>query len=401
MKGEGAPETRVSEPPTIVQSTAEAAPDPSPTSADTTVTDLPGGGELASLASLDDADGARAWFNARLHAFATALSHDQAGRLRPETERQALAQAARDMVERLVSRRPAGAASDWPAEATLQPGQLLANTFHVRALIARGGVGEVYRVRHRDLRTEHAVKILQPQHMLDTTLASMLMDEGRILLRLRHPGVVAGHGLIRDGDGRLLMVMEFVRGSTLAARLRDGPLDAAELTALATGLLTALGGLHGEGVVHGDLSPDNIMLEEDRCAAPKLIDFGVAHIIGPADEAAILVDFAGKFSWVSPEQLRGAGQAIDGRSDLYSLGLVLAAASRGRKLDMGSDHGTATAARRGAPALDGVPPAWAAILQCLLAPSPDQRPPNAAAAMALLTGCKPVRRSLLAMLRRG
>ncbi len=387
--------------PTIVQSHPRAMADRDEATTVALAEDIPGGNDLASLATLDDAEGARAWFNTRLQAFATTLSHDQAGRLRPEVERHALGQAARDMIERLVSRTPAGPVADWPAEATLQPGQLLANTFYVRALIARGGVGEIYRVRHRDLRTEHAIKILQPRHTLDTTLASMLMDEGRILLRIRHPGIVAGHGLIRDGDGRLLMVMEFVRGSTLATRLRDGPLASAELAALATGLLAALGALHGDGVVHGDLSPDNIMLEDERCATPKLIDFGLAQASGPADETAILVDFAGKYSWVSPEQLRGAGQAVDGRSDLYSLGLVLAAAARGRKLEMGSDRATAVAARGQIPVLDGVPAVLAEVIGALLAPNPADRPANAAAVASRLQGRPPVKPGWLPRLRRG
>ena len=362
----------------------------SPADFDAPYLEAPGAAELVSMATLDDADGARAWFNGRLSAFSAALSHDQAGRLRSPVERQALGDAARDMIERLVSRTPgASVAADWPTDATLQPGQLLANTFYVRALIARGGVGEIYRVRHRDLRTEHAIKILQPQHTLNPILVGMLLDEGRCLLRLRQAGVVAGHGLIRDADGRLLMVMEFVRGSTLAARLRDGPLAAAELSALATALLQTLTGLHAEGIVHGDLSPDNIMLESDSCSDPKIIDFGLAQRVGEAEDTAALVDFAGKFSWVSPEQLLGSPHALDDRSDLYSLGLVLAAASRGRRLDMGSDHASATAARAETPALEGVPLPWAGLIRSLLQPRPEDRPANAAAALAELAGKAP------------
>ena len=359
---------------------------------------MPGAAELLSLATLNDAEGARAWFNGRLRAFAIALSHDQAGKLRPDVERQALGQAARDMIERLVSRTPSGPAPEWPAEATLQPGQLLANTYYVRALIARGGVGEIYRVRHRDLRTEHAIKILQPQHTLNTTLVAMLLDEGRHLLRIRQPGVVAGHGLIRDADGRVLIVMEFIRGSTLAARMRDGPLGAAELSALAGALLRALSALHASGVVHGDLSPDNIMLAGDRCAEPRLIDFGVAQAVGAEEDASLLVDFAGKYSWVSPEQLLGNARAIDGRSDLYSLALVLAAASRGRRLEMGSDRDSAVAARATPPSLEGVPPDWTRVLQPMLAPRPQDRPATADAVLTLIGGA-PMQRNWFARLR--
>ena len=373
--------------PTVVQ--ARPPPDEP-----TTVARLPadaGAEDLVTGATLDDADGARAWFTGRLSAFAQALSHDKAGRLRPDVERMALGEAARDMIERLVSRTAAGPQPDWPADATLQPGQLLANTFYVRALVARGGVGEIYRVRHRDLRTEHAIKILRPQHTLNATLVSMLMDEGRHLLQIRHAGVVAGHGLIRDADGRLLMLMEFVRGSTLAARLRDGPLSESELSALATTLLGALTAVHAGGLVHGDLSPDNVMLEGDQCGAAKIIDFGVARRMDAPEDSAVLVDFAGKFSWVSPEQLRGSDQALDGRSDLYSLGLVLAAAARGRQLDMGHDRASAIAVRTAVPALSDIPPGWLRLIQALLAPAPGDRPATAAAALAQLEPV-PVRR---------
>ena len=371
-----------------------------PASAERPADSLPaiaGAAELVSLATLDDEQAGRTWFEGRLHAFAAALLHDQSGARRGDVERRALGDAARDMIERLVS-HPEATASDWPQEATLQPGQLLANTFYVRALLARGGVGEIYRVRHRDLRTEYAVKVLQPQHTLDTTIVSMLLEEARHLTCIRHAGVVAGHGALRDTDGRLLMVMELVRGRTLAARLREGPLSPSDLMALATALLHALDCLHQNGIVHGDLSPDNIMLEEDRCAAPKIIDFGLAHTMGEAEDMAILVDFAGKFSWVSPEQLADGHAPIDGRADLYSLGLVLAAALRGRRLDMGSDRPSAKAARRSLPPLDDMPAPWGALLRVLLSPNPHDRPQSAAAVLDGLV--KPARRPLLDRFRR-
>ena len=359
--------------------------------------DVDGAAELVSLATLDDEQAGRSWFETRLRAFVAALLHDRSGARRTDVERRALGDAARDMIERLVSQTEP-AVTGWPAEATLQPGQLLANTFYVRALLARGGVGEIYRVRHRDLRTEHAVKILQPQHTLDTTLVSMLLEEARHLASIRHPGIVAGQGVFRDADGRLLMVMELVRGRTLAARLREGPLSPPDLMALATALLAALECLHGAGIVHGDLSPDNIMLEEDRCAAPKIIDFGLAQAVGGAGDTAILVDFAGKFSWVSPEQLADGRAPLDGRADLFSLGLVLAAALTGQRLDMGHDRASAVAARRSVPPLPDAPAPWAALLRRLLSPSPADRPADAAAVLDGLA--RPERRHLLDRLRR-
>ena len=157
------------------------------------------------------------------------------------------------------------------------------------------------------------------------------------------------------------------------------------MVALATALLQTLAGLHAEGVVHGDLSPDNIILESDRCAAPKLIDFGLARRAGDAEVTA-LIRFAGKLSWVSPEQLLGREHPIDNRSDLYSLGLVLVAAAQGRRLDMGSDHASAAAARADVPMVKDMAPPWAGLVHQLLQPRPEDRPRDAAAVLADLAG---------------
>jgi tRNA A-37 threonylcarbamoyl transferase component Bud32 len=346
---------------TIVPATAAAS--------ETTLADA-GGAEISGLAALGGSQSARTWFDQRLRDFATALSHDQTGRLRSPVERRALAAAARDMIERLTTRASGKAAHIWPGDALLQPGQLLANTFYVRALIARGGVGEIYRARHRDLKTEHAIKILLPHHALDPTLVTLMLEEARLLLCVQHEGVVGCQGLLRDADGRLMLVMDYLRGSTLSARLREGPLLAPDLTQLARRLAAALSAIHAQKIVHQDISPDNIMLCDDSCDRPKIIDFGLARSNATPDETQLLVDFAGKFSWVSPEQLTGQVEAVDFRSDLYSLGLVLAAAGRGRRLDMGSDPASARAARLGIPVLDGVPEPVASLVWQLLAPRP-------------------------------
>ncbi len=343
---------------------------------------------------------ARSWFDDRLHAFLGAIAFDADHRPRPPLEQRALATAARDMIERLSLRTPGEASPDWPGAAVLQPNQLLANTYIVRAMVARGGIGEIYRARHRDLRTDHAVKILLPQHTLDMTLATMLQEEARHLSRVRHAGVVGCQGLLRDADGRLLLVMDYVRGATLSARLREGPMAVGDLVAMTHGLAAALGAVHAAGIVHNDLSPDNIILADDHCATPVIVDFGVARPMVEPDDVQLLVDFAGKYSWISPEQLGpAAGAPPDPRSDLYSLGLVLAAAALGRKLDMGSDAETARAARRTVPPLEGVPEKLARLAAALLAPDLADRPASAAAALALLDGA-PARPGLLDRLRR-
>jgi serine/threonine protein kinase len=134
-----------------------------------------------------------------------------------------------------------------------------------------------------------------------------------------------------------------------------------------SGDLTVWGALR-----HQDISPDNIILCDDSCAEAKIIDFGLARTIAGSDVQGH-IDFAGKYFWMLPEQMPGAPVPADIRSDLYSLGLVIAAASRGRKLEMGNDLESAREARLTTPSLDGVPAHCAALLRRLLAPDPRQR----------------------------
>ena len=355
----------------------------------------PGADERTSVIPMTGAvDDAQGWFDQRMHDFLQALCWNEQAEPRGAVERRALATAARDMIERVGFANPADTApgglhENWPHDSVLQPNQLLANTYQVRAVLARGGIGEIYRARHRDLRTDHAIKILLLSHTLDMTLSAMLMDEARLLQTIRHEGVVGCHGLLRDADGRLLLVMEHIHGSTLSARLRAGPIAEPELGALTRRLLEAVGAVHAAGVVHRDLSPDNIMLKNDDAATPVLIDFGVACGATETEEQRILVDFAGKLSWIAPERVGGETGNADTRSDLYSLGLVLAAAARGHKLDMGSDMESARAARTAIPDLTGIPAPLDHLLARLLAPDPADRPSTAADALALLASPAP------------
>ena len=342
----------------------------------------------AASESAGEAEIGRGWFDDRLRDFVQALAIDSMGTPRPTKARQALAAAAHDLIDRIANQRPTDEpAQDWPREAVFQPHQLLANTFQVRSLIASGGIGQIYRVWHRDLRTEHAIKILQPRYMLDTALSAMLMTEARMLGAVRHPGVVRCLGLLRDSDGRLLVVMDHIRGGTLSARLHEGPIPPADAVSLARHLLQTLTAIHAAGVVHNDLAPDNIMLRGDDINDPVLVDFGLARPVNAADAPEthqVAIDFAGKLSWISPERLDGAGHLSDARSDLYSLGLVLVAAATGRRLAMGTNHDTAVAARQSVPALDEVPEALRPLLTALLQPNPAERPANAEAALAVL-----------------
>ncbi len=311
------------------------------------------------------------WFEGLLGAFIGGLRQDEHGRLRSADEFRTLAAAARDTIARVATQGMP--AADWAADTVLQPEQVLANTYVVRALIARGGVGEIYRTRHRDLRTEQAIKILLPRYALDSTMLTLMLEEARLLQCVRHEAVVGCQDLLRDTDGRPMLVMDYLRGRTLSMRLREGRLSDADLFALALRLARGLAAIHAAGIVHQDISPDNIILVEDSCAAATIIDFGLARRHSDQRDVHRQLDFAGKFSWASPEQLAGRPAVVDSRSDLYSLGLMLAAAARGCRLEMGHDLESSRVARRTMPMLAGIDQPMAGLLERLLAPVADDR----------------------------
>jgi serine/threonine protein kinase len=308
----------------------------------------------------------------RLDAFVARLTHDALGNPRHDDEQAALIDAARSLLDRLASGEPAWPPAPSGATGSLAGGQILANTYTVLEPIGRGGVSEVFRVRHRELGSERAIKILRPEHALDPLHKEIMVDEARALLHLVGPGIVRGHELMRHGDGRLFIVMNFVRGPTLAEYIAADPLHLDEVFALARRLAGTLADIHAAGYVHQDISPDNIILPDGNARGAILIDFGIAIDLRRPAAQRRSVDFAGKLSFASPEQLLGA--TTTEASDLYSLGLVIAAATRGHKLDLGHDEVSARAARTGLPPLPDVPIELVLILQKLLQPDPRARP---------------------------
>src|SRR5262245_56243189 len=257
---------------------------------------------------------------------------------------------------------------------TIAPGQLLGHTYRIEALLARGGMGEVYRARHAELNTEHAIKIILPELASDPRIVDLFRREAAILRNIRNEAVVGYDGVFRDENGRLYLVMEFVDGPSLSKVMRQGPLPPATMRQLQARLMDGLAAAHDKGVIHRDLSPDNVILPAGDVSKAKIIDFGISKVADPAAKTILGDDFAGKYSFVSPEQLGMFGGQVDARADIYSLGLVLAAAAVGEPLDMGSSPITVVEARRTVPDLGRVPAELRADLAAMLQPDPAQRP---------------------------
>ncbi len=265
-----------------------------------------------------------------------------------------------------------------PAEeldrSVLEPGTVLFGEYEIIDVLGVGGMGEVYRARHRRLDEARAIKVMHPSLVRDPTALEFFEREARALLKVRHPAVVNCHDLLSDQEGRVYLIMEMIDGIALSDRLRNGPLAVEEVRTLARRVASGLAAAHAKGVVHRDLSPDNIVLPGGRPEEAKLIDFGIAKVLAAGQET-ILDGFKGKLPYASPEQLGFFGGKIDGHSDIYSLGLVLYAAATGHALDMGDSFVDAVDRRRSFTRLpDDLPRALRPDLERLLALEPEQRP---------------------------
>jgi hypothetical protein len=270
----------------------------------------------------------------------------------------------------------------------LRPGTVLGHTYAVAELLGRGSLGEVYRARHVELGTAHAIKLIQPALASDPKTVQLLVEEARRLARVRHDAIVDYEGLFRDEQGLRYLVMEFVEGPTLASVIATRRLEPDEVLALRDRLADGLASVHARGIIHRDLSPDTIILPDGEPGRAKLIGFGFAKSADVGDATLIGVNLMARHAYASPEQLGLFGGRIDSRSDLYSLGLVLAAAAIGfgKTLDMGATPATAIAARQRAPDLSPVPAALRPVIAPLLAPRPDDRPASVRAMPGLDRG---------------
>ena len=272
-----------------------------------------------------------------------------------------------------VPRPPSEATRGGEPGADLPPGFVLSHTYEIERLIARGGMGSVYRARHVELGSRHAIKVISPEHARDDHVAGLFRREAESLRSIRHEAVIGHEGVIRDEHGRLYLVMEYADGPSLAEVLQDGPLAPDQVEVLARRIGAGLEAAHEKGIVHRDISPDNIVLVAGDVSRALLIDFGIARNLDTAKGTLIGSQFAGKYGYASPEQLGLFGGQVDRRSDLYSFALVLAAAL-GRPIDLGRSPAEAARNRETRVDVSHFPAPWAGRLARMLEPDPNARP---------------------------
>ena len=196
----------------------------------------------------------------------------------------------------------------------------LGNQYEIVRLLGRGGMGAVYLGLERFLERQVAIKILPAEAARDPEMRERFRREARTAAQLTHPNIVPLHSY-GEAEGMPFFVMGFVRGEGLAGRLaRQGRLHPDEVRRILSEIADALDYAHRRGVVHRDIKPDNILIEEETGRA-LLADFGVARQAANTSTLTVQGSIVGTPYYMSPEQAT-ADKSLDGRSDLYSLGVV-------------------------------------------------------------------------------
>lgn len=257
--------------------------------------------------------------------------------------------------------------------------------YELRGEVGSGAAGVVYDAWDPDLARRVAIKrvmLAGRTQAEQEELRARFRQEAQIVGRLAHPGVVAVHDY-GEADGSAYLVMAFVDGRSLAARLRaEGTLPVPEAIRIATAILAALGHCHAAGVLHRDVKPGNVLLGHDGSVA--LTDFGVAHTA--ASELTAQGTLIGTPAYMAPEQFDGG--TLDGRTDLYACGVVLYEMLTGRKPFDGELFAVMHQVRSVAPpspaGFVALPPGLAAVVMRALSKRPADRFATAAAFAAAL-----------------
>ncbi len=203
------------------------------------------------------------------------------------------------------------------------PGTTIDNRYTIEKVLGQGGMATVYRVRHMQLGTKHALKVLS---MPSKSIQKRLLQEGRVQAQLRHPNIVAVTDVV-EVEGAPGLVMEYIDGPTLDTLLAERRLTLDQADALIEGILSGVAFAHDKGLVHRDLKPANVLLTVSATGiTPKVTDFGLAKLLA-GDESGnsqhTRTGLAmGTPAYMAPEQIRDA-KGVDQRADVFSMGVIL------------------------------------------------------------------------------
>jgi serine/threonine-protein kinase len=274
-----------------------------------------------------------------------------------------------------------------PAVSTLSslpgPGALVAGRYRIEEALSRGGMGAVFIARHDQTGRRFALKLMSQDLAGDAEAEARFMREARLASSLDHPAIIEVYDVGRH-EGFPYMVMRLLEGESLGTRLKRGKVPPHEAVVLLGPVLEGIAAAHGRGIVHRDLKPDNIYLSaEDGSVAPKILDFGISKLIdGSTSQKLTRTGVTmGTPLYMSPEQVRGE-RDIDGRTDVYSMGVILYQMLTGTLPFQGNTYADLVLkiVSGDAPRLRerdaSLPAAFEQIVHCAIATQRDERYPD-------------------------
>jgi serine/threonine-protein kinase len=270
--------------------------------------------------------------------------------------------------------------------------RILDGLYDLDSELGRGGMGIVYKARDRKLKRTVAIKVLPPELGFRAEIRMRFLREAETAAQLTHPNIVPIYS-VDEREGLVYFVMAFVDGDNLAKRIHDrGAMDPVPARRLLRDVADALAYAHSQKVIHRDIKPDNILLDA-ASGRPMVTDFGIARAISDGADARLTATgmAIGTPAYMSPEQSAG-DREIDGRSDLYSLGVVayqmlsgelpfIASSTPAMLVKHLQEQPMPVSMRR-----PGIPPDLASAVMCLLEKDPDNRFASATALVAVLDG---------------
>lgn len=204
----------------------------------------------------------------------------------------------------------------------------LVGNYEVKEMIGDGGMGTVYLGEHATLGRRVAIKMLHPQYARNENIRARFRNEANTLSKLQHPNIVGLYDYIEEGENAFL-VMEYVEGKNLddIVRHQTGPMPTERLAVIFPQILEAVDFAHSKGIIHRDIKPSNFILMPDDTV--KVLDFGIAKVLGEEQKGLTKTGTRmGTVFYMSPEQVRGT--AVDHRSDIYALGMMLFVLATGK-----------------------------------------------------------------------
>lgn len=268
---------------------------------------------------------------------------------------------------------------------TLQIGEKV-GAYIIQAQVGQGGMATVYKAHHAQLERSVAIKVIHPNFLDDESFIARFVRESQIVARLNHPNIVPVYDYDRH-DQRPYLVMKYIEGETLKERLSRGVIPIEDILDIMDGVAKALDYAHQEGILHRDIKPSNVVI--DRSGHPYLTDFGLARTV-QAGQSTLSADMLlGTPHYISPEQAKGM-KDIDGRTDVYSFGVMLYELFVGRVPFTSDSHYAIISDHINTPVPapnlinDEIPDAVSDVILKALAKRASQRYPTAGATMDAL-----------------